>query len=161
MTSSCHILYSYLWPPPPSPYFVILQDQGTSRKQGLPDSKVRGANMGPTGPRLAPCGPREPCYLGCHTWKTLAQNHTNTTNQSSTVIDLMHLCNISWHKYKILIRTNICCLVSWVLSWKQHFPVILETAFSSDASFISETPLFIVGCQEKNNPPITKKPMGN
>ena len=31
-----------------------------------PDSKVPGANMGPTGPRWAPCGPREPCYLGMH-----------------------------------------------------------------------------------------------
>ena len=29
-----------------------------------PDSKVRGANMGPTGPRWAPCCPNEPCYLG-------------------------------------------------------------------------------------------------
>ena len=30
----------------------------------FPDNKVHGANMGPTGPRWAPCGPREPCYLG-------------------------------------------------------------------------------------------------
>ena len=25
-----------------------------------------GAHLGPTGPRWAPCGPREPCYLGSH-----------------------------------------------------------------------------------------------
>ena len=31
-----------------------------------PDTKVHGANMGPTGPRWAPCGPREPCCLGGH-----------------------------------------------------------------------------------------------
>ena len=30
--------------------------------QEHPDSKAHGANMG--GPRWAPCGPREPCYLG-------------------------------------------------------------------------------------------------
>ena len=29
----------------------------------FPDSKVHGANMGPTGPRWAPCWPRELCYL--------------------------------------------------------------------------------------------------
>ena len=29
-----------------------------------PHSKVYGANMGPTGPRWAPGGPPEPCYLG-------------------------------------------------------------------------------------------------
>ena len=28
-----------------------------------PDSKVHGANTGPTGPRWAPCWPHEPCYL--------------------------------------------------------------------------------------------------
>ena len=28
------------------------------------DSKVHGANMGPTGPRWAPCRPHELCYLG-------------------------------------------------------------------------------------------------
>ena len=36
----------------------------------FPDSKVHGANMGPTwvpvGPRWAPCRPREPCYLCCY-----------------------------------------------------------------------------------------------
>ena len=36
---------------------------------GYPDNKVHGVNMGPThlwptGHRCAPCGPREPCYLG-------------------------------------------------------------------------------------------------
>ena len=30
----------------------------------LPDSKVHGANMGPTGSRWVPCWPHEPCYLG-------------------------------------------------------------------------------------------------
>ena len=30
----------------------------------IPDSKVHGANMGPTGPRWAPCWPHELCYLG-------------------------------------------------------------------------------------------------
>ena len=29
-----------------------------------PDSTVHGAHLGPTGPRLAPCWPHEPCYLG-------------------------------------------------------------------------------------------------
>ena len=29
----------------------------------IPDSKVHGANLGPTGPRWAPCLPHEPCYL--------------------------------------------------------------------------------------------------
>ena len=32
---------------------------------GLPDGKVYGAIMGPTGPRWAPCWPHEPCSLGC------------------------------------------------------------------------------------------------
>ena len=31
---------------------------------GLPDNKVHGAHLGPTGPRWAPCWPYEPCYLG-------------------------------------------------------------------------------------------------
>ena len=30
----------------------------------FPDSKVHGANMGPVGPRWAPCWPHEPCYQG-------------------------------------------------------------------------------------------------
>ena len=29
-----------------------------------PERKVHGANMGPTGPRWAPCWPHELCYLG-------------------------------------------------------------------------------------------------
>ena len=35
-----------------------------------PDSKVHGANMGPPGPRWAPCWPHELCYLGSYicTW---------------------------------------------------------------------------------------------
>ena len=39
--------------------------------QNYPDSKVHGANMGPTGPRWAPCWPHELCYLG----SILAQPH--------------------------------------------------------------------------------------
>ena len=37
-------------------------------KLHVPDSKVHGANTGPTGgPRWAPCWPHKPCYLGwCH-----------------------------------------------------------------------------------------------
>ena len=31
----------------------------------IPDSKVHGAHLGPTGPRWAQCWPHEPCYLGC------------------------------------------------------------------------------------------------
>ena len=30
----------------------------------LPDSKVHGAHLGPSGPRWAPYWPHEPCYLG-------------------------------------------------------------------------------------------------
>ena len=33
--------------------------------QCTPDSKVHGANMGPTRPRRAPCWPHELCYQGC------------------------------------------------------------------------------------------------
>ena len=36
------------------------------RQRHYPDSKVHGANMGPTGPRWVPCWPRELCYLGIH-----------------------------------------------------------------------------------------------
>ena len=32
----------------------------------MPDSKVHGANMGPTWVLSAPCGPHEPCYQGCY-----------------------------------------------------------------------------------------------
>ena len=32
--------------------------------QNIPDSKVHGAHLGPTGPRWAPCWPHELCYLG-------------------------------------------------------------------------------------------------
>ena len=38
-----------------------------------PDSKVHGANMGPVGPRWAPCRPQEPCYLECR-WNFLNEN---------------------------------------------------------------------------------------
>ena len=31
----------------------------------IPDSKVHGAHLGPTGPRWAPRWPHELCYLGC------------------------------------------------------------------------------------------------
>ena len=41
--------------------------------QDKPDSKVHGANMGPTWGRQDPCGPREPCYLGSHTWPLKAR----------------------------------------------------------------------------------------
>ena len=34
----------------------------------LPDSKVHGAHLGPTGPRWAPCWPHELCYLGWDRW---------------------------------------------------------------------------------------------
>ena len=33
----------------------------------FPDSKVHGANLGPTGPRWAPCWPHELYFLGCYT----------------------------------------------------------------------------------------------
>ena len=32
--------------------------------EAYPDSKIHAANIGPTWPSWAPCGPREPCYLG-------------------------------------------------------------------------------------------------
>ena len=35
-------------------------------QQSSPHSKVHGANMGPTGPRWAPCWPHEACYLSLH-----------------------------------------------------------------------------------------------
>ena len=47
-------------PPPPSADDVTITEQIKIN----PDSKVHGANTGPTGPRWAPCGPREPYYLG-------------------------------------------------------------------------------------------------
>ena len=37
-----------------------------------------GAHLGPTGPRWAPCWPREPCYLStyhCHQWHSLCSCH--------------------------------------------------------------------------------------
>ena len=44
---------------------MIIQEWVWAQKWGvLPDSKVCGASMGPTGPRWAPCWPHEPCYLG-------------------------------------------------------------------------------------------------
>ena len=50
----------------------ILQHTDIRAKQSpvtciFPDSKVHGANMGPTWVLSAPGGPHEPCYLGCGT----------------------------------------------------------------------------------------------
>ena len=41
-----------------------LSRYGDSHYEDNPDSKVHGANLGPTGPRWAPCWPHELCYLG-------------------------------------------------------------------------------------------------
>ena len=40
-----------------------------------PDRKVHGANLGPVGPRWAPCWPHEPCYQG-----TFTLIHTKSMN---------------------------------------------------------------------------------
>ena len=42
-----------------------LHCSSTAATWTIPDSKVHGANMGPTGPRWAPCWPHELCYLRC------------------------------------------------------------------------------------------------
>ena len=48
----------------------ICMDYYVCTIQAIPDSKVHGgphgAHLGPIGPRWAPCGPHELCYLGYH-----------------------------------------------------------------------------------------------
>ena len=53
------------WPQHPK---LLLLPSPHPATQDHPESKVHGANMGPRGPRWAPCWPHELCYLGnnCH-----------------------------------------------------------------------------------------------
>ena len=62
-----------------------------------PDSKVYGTDMGPTGPRWAPCLPHEPCYMGSafgpgiHTANNTNQSHTHPTD--SAIAARLGLCS--------------------------------------------------------------------
>ena len=54
-----------------------------------PDCKVHGANMGPVGPRWAPCWPHEPCYQGTYVsdWMHVIHQHKHI---SSWKLQLIH-----------------------------------------------------------------------
>ena len=88
-TTSCYIVpryngtaldnlfagYVYSW----KPWILYIAHHGDATYMPtrciVPDSKVHGANMGPTcpvGPRWAPCWPHEPCYLGCLSYRHTA-----------------------------------------------------------------------------------------
>ena len=58
----CHICVC--WGYVPLFYHVLLFTASLISRCIRPDSKVHGANMGPTGPRWAPFGPHESRYLG-------------------------------------------------------------------------------------------------
>ena len=61
-----------------------------------PDSKVHGANMGPTGPRWAPCWPHELCYLGVASKAmTHAFVHEASNNDLTATNGCYYECNIS------------------------------------------------------------------
>ena len=47
-------------------HFCLLCNKWNMTRHSMPGSKVHGAQLGPTGPRWAPCWPHEPCYLGSH-----------------------------------------------------------------------------------------------
>ena len=81
------------------------------------DSKVHGANidLGPTGPRWAPCGPREPCYLGKNK-RAAIYRHSNISNLISKVGGIsMHFIYVpvQWCESCYLAQRKTICYI-WV-----------------------------------------------
>ena len=66
------------------------------------DSKVHGANMGPTwgptGPRWAPCWPLEPCYLGMYHYRCSENQSRSRMNHYISSRLLLGTCYI-WYAY--------------------------------------------------------------
>ena len=61
--------------------------------QIYPDSNIHGAYLGPTGTMWAPCGPREPCYLGKLSWSLI---HVSPTHQDMNKILATFSYKFSW-----------------------------------------------------------------
>ena len=77
----------------------LVQDYGISIDNALeipqsftnPDSKVHGANMGPTWVLSAPDGPHEPCYQGSH--RNVVEYHVyNMAKSFSRLTDIEPFC---------------------------------------------------------------------
>ena len=99
----------------------------TLKKEGNPDSKIRGANieahLGPVRPRLAPCWPHEPCYQGrrqrlltltpstwqsmLSAWQTLRQRERN----SQQYLQMAMVFSESPNRWATEIKTSLVRIV--------------------------------------------------
>ena len=76
------------------------QKFGGSQRCVYPDSKVHGANMGPTGscrPQMGPCWPHEPCYQGTDGAAPLGPE----TSAGTVIITSI---NVAW----LILRADAC-----------------------------------------------------
>ena len=108
----------------------------TGTKLGSPDSKVHGANTGPTGPRWTPCWPHELYYLGiptpcnivgsllkCHRFSPKCSQKTPLPKAQPQlrfflyefkVRAIIHLCNCPISVFSILLSKSRLSCIDWI-----------------------------------------------
>ena len=97
------------------PDTMITKKTKHNKHNGIPDSKVHGANkgahLGPTGPRWAPCWPHGLCYLGYFIWDTVRSFiHTNRHSR------------LNYHyPYQAQLRDLITMLSNYFYIWDSSF----------------------------------------
>ena len=99
------------------------------RNGDIPDSKVYGANMGPTWGRQDPGGPHdEPCYLGCypdgHCWDLIVHWYPFHSSHCSILISQTQQCTSSISPNTLHCKRNMhiffprrCILAEWLDLW--------------------------------------------
>ena len=87
-------------------------------QEPTPYSKVHGANMGPVGPRWAPCWPQESCYQG------LSDVHIYICTSFAYLSAIYLTMGMNIHWIWIMIHKS---LIQWVLKQNSKTQVIINS----------------------------------
>ena len=112
----------------------------------FPDSKVHGANMGPTWVLSAPDGPHVPCYLGYYI-RGLHHNVTqpyidglvqNCSISIASALEIQQSCTKPsiWRLLWVLRRSTIVRSLKWHTRWSHHW--VLLSGLNSQQNFIDK-----------------------
>ena len=125
---------------------VCMRDAAAAfgKTETFPDSKFTGpiwAHLGPTRPRWAPCGTREPCYLGWLIWFNLNSSGTQWVREGHTPLG-----EYGWTKWRDMLVSDDSqlpwpwgsehlCWPMWILDW-DAFEKLREGRFSGLDEYI-------------------------
>ena len=105
-----------------------------------------GAYLGPTGSRWAPCGPREPCYLGCFAMFGMNQIRFMRPPVSILFDDSSCVLQVNMSSIIVFVKNNQSDLYVYLLNSPMHTIFI---TFIAEANVGLHGSSHTIGCMAK------------